>query len=59
MTCVAEADLGDMLVLLERLNQAVHEDAPDINEADLHHVVRRATAFMTLLLDAYEMTPDR
>ena len=52
--CLAEVDLVDMLLLLERLNQAVHEPEAHIPEEDLALVLRRAMAFMTLLLDAYE-----
>lgn len=51
---LAEADLVDMLLLLERLNQAVHEPDAHIAERDLTLVLRRVMAFMTLLLDAYE-----
>lgn len=51
---LAEVDLIDMLLLLERLNQAVHEPNAHITEEDLALVLRRVMAFMTLLLDAYE-----
>jgi hypothetical protein len=51
---LVDADLVDMLLLLERLNQAVHEPDAHIAEADLTLVLRRVMAFMTLLLDAYE-----
>lgn len=51
---LADADLIDMLHLLERLNQAVHEPEAHITEEDLSLVLRRVMAFMTLLLDAYE-----
>ena len=51
---LAETDLVDMLLLLERLNQAVHEPEAHITERDLILVLRRGMAFMTLSLDAYE-----
>ncbi|MGH7616009.1 MAG: hypothetical protein ACREPM_02150 [Gemmatimonadaceae bacterium] len=52
--CLADVDLIDMLLLLERLNQAVHDPEAHIPEEDLALVLRRVMAFMTLLLDAYE-----
>jgi hypothetical protein len=54
LSYLVEADFVDMLALLEQLNQAVHEGDGKIAEDDLALVLRRAMAFMTLLLDAYE-----
>lgn len=51
---IADADLADMLLLLERLNQAVHRGEGEIGEQDLTMMLRRATAFITLLLDAHQ-----
>ena len=52
---VAEADLADMLLLLERLNVAVHKGQREVEVDDLAPVMRRATAFLSLLLDAHQM----
>jgi hypothetical protein len=43
-----ETDFVDMLLLLERLNRAVHEPDAHIAEADLTLVLRRVMAFITL-----------
>jgi hypothetical protein len=52
---VAEADLADMLLLLERLSIAVHKGQREVQVEDLISVMRRATAFLSLLLDAHEL----
>jgi hypothetical protein len=52
---VGEADLADMLLLLERLNSAVHTSQREIELDDLTLVLRRGTALITLFLDAHEM----
>jgi hypothetical protein len=51
---LTEADLVDMLLLLEHFNKAIHEKADLVGEKNVAILLRRAMAFMTLLLDAYE-----